>query len=355
MRLKLRSVRSDISIVHHLSSRGCFATCGRTVMRADSPESEWRPVTSFPGSWPADFVAHGRLPRRLLRSDKCNVHPTRSGALLGIRGGFTYSLDPDGRQPPRRLFAINGDCVMNRAIAEDDDGSLYFGEYFMNPQRVAARIWKLSADLAQHEVVQHVAAPRARHIHAVHRDPYLEERLWVTMGDFEGECFLGFTDDRFENVEYLGDGGQNWRTVGMLFEPDRIGWLTDTHIEQNRVVTMDRDTQQIELHGTRTASSWYAATTTDGLRLFTTTVEPGPGIQTQAVHLVGSPNSIDWQELVSFQKDRYPMRGFGFGSLSLPSGEFSSSSFWISGEGVTGLDGCSALCAIEPGLEEASR
>ena len=45
------------------------------------------------------------------------------------------------------------------------------------------------------------------------------------------------------------------------------------------------------------------------------------------------------------------MRGFGFGALSLPSGEFSSEDFWLSGEGVTGLDGCSARCAIVSGSD----
>ena len=43
------------------------------------------------------------------------------------------------------------------------------------------------------------------------------------------------------------------------------------------------------------------------------------------------------------------MRGFGFGSLSLPAGQLDSGGFWLSGEGLIGLDGRSILCRIEQG------
>ena len=64
------------------------------------------------------------------------------------------------------------------------------------------------------------------------------------------------------------------------------------------------------------------------------------------VRLLASEEGLEWEPVISFRKDPYPMTGFGFGSISLPSGEFSSESFWISGEGVRGLDGQAQICGL---------
>ena len=115
------SFTTAAGVIHHVGPRGCFATRGRHVWRADTATSPWRSVTRFPFDAKVDLAALGRLPTRLLRADKCNVHPTRSGALLGIRGGRAFRLDPDGVRAAEPLFEIEGDCVMSRAIAEDSD------------------------------------------------------------------------------------------------------------------------------------------------------------------------------------------------------------------------------------------
>ncbi len=346
MQLRMGRARSDLTIVHYSDENGTWASRGRSILYASAHDGPWRVVTRFPAVLPQDLLAVQRLPRRWLRSDKCNVHPTRTGRLLGLRGGSVYRLDPDSAPAP--LARIEGDCVMNRAMAEDEDGNIYFGEYFMNGSRIPVRVWRVDPELQRCECVYRFDEPRARHVHAIHADPYRPSRLWITMGDFEDECYLAYTDDRFASMEFLGDGSQIWRSVGLIFERDRIHWLTDTHIEQNRIVSMDRATQQISLHGERSASSWYSARTEEGIYLATTTVEPGPGIQTDRAHLLASHDAVEWSEVATFEKDIFPMRwGFGFGSLSLPAGRLSARGFWLSGEGVKGLDCKSVFCSLE--------
>jgi hypothetical protein len=177
--------------------------------------------------------------------------------------------------------------------------------------------------------------------------------LWVTTGDFENECFFFYSDDGFRTLERVGDGGQTFRAVSLLFEPEQIVWLTDSHLEPNRVVSMDRRSGEVRVHGELPSSTWYTARTSDGALLATTTVEPGPAIRTRRAHLLLSENALDWTEALSFAKDRFPMRFFKFGSLALPAGRFSSKAFWVSGEGLRGLDGASWLCALENAAEEA--
>jgi hypothetical protein len=344
-RIEVGRRAARVAIVHHVDARGCWATRGREVLHAKDVEADWCVVARFPGRGPLEWMARARLPSRALRLDRCNVYPTRTGDLLGIRKGVVWRLR-DGDADP--LFRIQGDCLMNRALAEDADGAIYFGEYFMNPRREPVRIWRLEPDLSHFEVVHAFDQPRCRHVHGLHADPQRPGRIWITMGDFEGECFLGWTDDGFRTVDLLGDGSQTFRMVGLLCQEDRLCWLTDSHIAPNRVVTLDRSTGRTELHGSVTSSSWYAARTTDGVYLATTTVEPGPEVHTSKCFLLASDDGVTWQEVASFAKDRWPMRFFKFGSLSLPSGAFSSRAFWLSGEGVEGLDGESILCCLLP-------
>ena len=335
-----------VSNVHHMDERGVWATRGRDILFRAPEDADWRRIGRFPLALPQDLASPSRHARRVLRLERSNVFPTRGGRVFGLRGGRAYRIE-DGRAEP--LFTIRGDCVMNRAIAESEDGDLYFGEYFMNPGRVPVRIWRVSADLERFEVAAELDSPRVRHVHAVHVDPFRPGRLWVTNGDFEGECHIAYSDDGFRTIEWLGDGTQTWRTVGLIFQEERICWMTDTHLEQNRVVTMDRESGALAFHGERDASTWYQAETTDGRYLATSCVEPGPGIQTRDCRLMVSENATDWTTVARYPKDALPFRFFGFGFLSLPSGRFSSEDFWLSGGGVVGLDDVARRCRVAAG------
>lgn len=344
--LQLRAGEADrrLSTVHHMDERGAWATHGRRVLFRPAGDDAWKELARFPAALPQDLAGVSRLAGRVLRLGRCNIYPTRSGEVLAIRDSRVFRLDDTDFTP---LCEIRGDCVMSRAIAETAEGELYFGEYFMNPSRVPVRIWRVDPGLARAEVACELEAPRVRHVHAVHVDPFQPSRLWVTAGDFEDECYIGYSDDRFRTTEWIGDGTQTWRTVGLLFQQDRICWMTDSHLEQNRIVSMDRSSHEITLHGERDASSWYQAETTDGLYLATSCVEPGPGIQTRHCRLMASENATEWTTLARFEKDWLPFPLFGFGFLSLPSGRFSSRDFWLSGGGVSGLDDASQPCSIE--------
>ena len=67
--------------------------------------------------------------------------------------------------------------------------------------------------------------------------------------------------------------------------------------------------------------------------------QPDTGILTRQACLLSSLDGRTFEVAASFDKDAWPMPWFKFGSLSLPSGHYSSKRFWLSGEGVRGLDG----------------
>ena len=345
-KLVFRGAPRRWTMVHHEDERGTWATRGRQVLHADPEGGSWREIARFPFGGYRELGARPRLASRLLRAEKCNVFPTRAGKLLGIRGGVVYRVEEGGMVP---LFQVQGNCIMNRSIAETEDGELYFGEYFMNPQNRAIRVWRVDRELTRGEVAYRFEKPKLRHVHAIYVDPHRPGRLWLTTGDFAGQCWLAYTDDRFRTLELLGDGGQMWRAVGLVFQPERICWLTDSELETNRAVAYDRASRRISLHGTRPAASWYVAELSDGGYLATTAVEPGPSVRASSCHLLHSRDGLAWSEVGAFPKDVWPMPWFGSGSLSLPSGRFSSAGFWISGEGVRGLEGISRRAALVEG------
>jgi len=331
-----------LEVVHHHDERGVWATRGRRILFRP-PQGDWREIARFPSRGPRDWPIALRPASRLLRGDRCSVFPARKGGLLGMRGGVVYRFD-EGR--PVRLFEIRGHCVMHRAIAEASDGSLLFGEYVMNWGHEPVRIFRVAPDLDDFEVVYTFRSPHVFHVHSVHADPFEPGRVWVCTGDYAGQCFLVEADERFETVRFRGDGTQLWRMVGLLFQRDRLCWATDSHLETNHVVTMDRASGEIALHGERDASTWFTAETADGLYLATTGVEPGPAIRTRESRLLVSRDGVAWHRVGGFEKDFWPMPAFGLGVLRLPSGRYASSSFWLNGDALEGLDGAPRHCSL---------
>ena len=176
----------------------------------------------------------------------------------------------------RPLFQINGDSVLHRSFAEDAAGNVYFGEYFMNPERVPVKIWRVSPDLESWEVACEL--PGVRHVHGIYADPYAPGTLWAAVGDFKGECYLMRSEDGFRSLQMYGDGSQIWRAVSLFFTEKTVNWLTDSNLELNHACRMDRADGKLEIGQEIDCSAWYGCTTREGLHVAFTTVEQGPGI-----------------------------------------------------------------------------
>lgn len=345
-RFKILARNSALTIIHHVFCDGTlWATSGRTVLC--SLGAGWQPVTRFPFAAPRDFFGWSRPTARAMRADKCNLFVNRAGRVLGIRSGWVYALADQNLQ---RLFPIQGDCVLHGGICEDDDGWSYFGEYFMNPERKPVRIWRVDETLSRWETAHEFPAGKIRHVHGVYRDPYDSSALWCTVGDYAGECFLVRTRDRFQTLDWFGDGKQLWRAVHLFFTPEHVCWLTDSNLEPNHACRMSRRDGWLETGQALDCSGWYGTTTREGLHVAFTTVERGPAIRRKESSVLVSRDAFRWEEVFSFKKDFYrPMQVFKYGVISCPAGMMSADDLWISGEGLVGLDGASLRVSITEG------
>lgn len=330
-----------ITIIHQRCDNGdLLATAKRTILQRKA--GAWQATAEFPRCYPRDLFGFSRPTARAMRADKCNLYANQHGKLLGIRGGWAYAIEGG---TVTRLFEIQGDCVLHRAISEDGAGNIYFGEYFMNPERRAVCIWRVAPDLKSWEAAAEL--PGIRHVHGIYPDPFNPATFWVTVGDFAGECYLLRTRDHFRTMERFGDGSQTWRAVNLFFTADSVNWLTDSNLETNHACRMTRRNGKLEIGQEIDCSAWYGGTTHEGLHVAFTTVEKGPAIRSNESAVLVSADAFHWQKIFSFKKDFWkPVKVFKYGVIALPSGELSLEEVYLSGEGLVGLDGCSLKAAI---------
>ena len=344
MDFKITEKIPNATIIHHIDGDGgVWATSGRRIIFRK--HDDWQRIASFPFTYPRDLFAFSRPTARAMRSDKCNIFVNRIGKVVGIRTGRVFLIEDERATP---LFAIQGDCVLHRSISEDLGGNIYFGEYFMNPGRRPVRIWRVSPDLTRWEVAHEFGD--IRHVHGVYRDPFDEQAFWVTVGDFKGECHILKTDNNFNSFTSFGDGSQIWRAVQLYFTEDHINWLTDSNLEQNHACRMKRKTGELEIGQTLDASAWYGCTTLEGVSIAFSTIERGPAIQSDESSILISTDAFHWKKVFAFKKDFWkPVQVFKYGVISCPSGMLSLDNLYLSGEGLTDLDGTSIKARLSWG------
>jgi len=330
----------DVAIVHHVGDDGVvYGTRGREILRREASGAPWHRIARLPARIPRDWLGFSRPTARLFRTDRANVYVNRTGTLVALRGGHFFVLEGDELRSTGR-FA--GDCVLHGGIAEDDDGGLYFGEYFMNTRGLPLHVFRAGPDGRRLEVVHRFDGGDLFHVHGVYRDPFERETLWLTAGDEAGECHLYRTEDRFGRLERFGDGGQLWRAVALLFTESHVCWLTDSPLEANYACRLSRRSGEVEVGQPIECPSWYATTTREGLHVAFTTVEPGPGVRSTRSAVLVSPDAFAWTEVAAWAKDAWmPYRAFKHGVITCPSGRQPAADFYLSGEALRGLDGVS--------------
>ncbi len=336
----------NISKIQHVEEDGCvWGSSGRNIYKKEKGE-DWVYYSQFPFNFPKDLFIFSRLASRALRLNKSNIFVNSSKKVIGIQGAKVYDLSMG--KPANILFEIQGDSVLHGSFTEDDEGWTYFGEYFRNPERGPVKVWRISPDLSEWEIAFQFPAASIRHIHGVFKDPFDTDALWLAVGDFEDECYLYKTTDRFKTVERYGDGTQIWRAVKLFFTEKFISWITDSNISQNYACRMERETGELERGQKIEAPGWYGTQSIEGDFLTFTTVEPGDGVFTNSSSILYSQDAFHWEKIHSFKKDIWrPMKVFKYGVVFCPSGKMQSDEIYLSGEALTGFDGKSIQIKVQ--------
>ena len=294
-----------------------------------------------------DYFGKFRLVRRLLRLDKCNVFPVCEEFIkfIVIRQGIVYLFDRLLGTFDAKLKLKNCRNVLHNSICLTPGGTLIFGEYGANlecgpvPLHISkngGETW-LTVDLFGPDEI--------KHIHCVTYDKY-NDNVWVTTGDYDGQCKILICDESLNIIEILGDGSQYWRTCGVFFERESVYWFMDSPLIQSHLIKYDRKTKEIEKCYPTDGPVWYAKRLSDGVFVAGVTVEPGASVQTKCAQLIASNDLIDWKVIAEFPKDVWSMKYFKYGVLCFSEGQQSSDSFCVFGEALVGFDGIGGKFSI---------
>jgi hypothetical protein len=135
---------------------------------------------------------------------------------------------------------INNCKILNNGPALNDNGDVYFGEYFLNNRRdKPVHIYKFSATEKKLEIVYVFPVGTIRHIHGIYKDPYTGY-FYITTGDKGHECSILYTRDLFNTFHTLGTGDETWRTVSILFSKNHIYYGMDAEFIPNKIFCIDR-------------------------------------------------------------------------------------------------------------------
>src|SRR5262249_22724453 len=155
-----------------------------------------------------------RPAQRLLRFLFYNVLRIEDGAVF-VTFDKQAGIHEEGRF--HLLEGLVKPCrVLRGACALDRNGTVYFGEYLLNPERGPVLVYRRERGTRRVEVVHPFPAGSVRHVHGIYHDPYTGS-LWCVTGDGASECRMLRTRDGFATLEEIGAGDETWRCVSLLF------------------------------------------------------------------------------------------------------------------------------------------
>ncbi len=316
---------------------------GYRLYRFDKTDKQWRFYGKISDRKFA-FVSRFRMLSRLLRAEVPFFKTLKNGQPVCIAKSGIFKLNKDTRVFEKCFNIERGSRPLN--ICEDNEGNIFFGEYFHNPDRESVNIF-MSVDNGDHwEIVYSFPEKSIRHIHGLHFDEFTNS-IWVTTGDLEGECIIGNTKDKFRTFEIVFRGGQEYRACNLLFYKDKILYGTDSETAENHLKQIDRNTREVTVLADLQGSVINAVKVGDKSFL-STTVEPSEINKDQNSYIWIYDDSSGRASVVAkYQKDRWDHIYFQFGLCRFP--EYVSgvdTHLYYSGTALKKIDGNSVSIDI---------
>jgi hypothetical protein len=300
-----------------------YASRGHKLLRArvqaDTPVLNWEQVGFARPPWWRKLTCSSRPTTRLFRDGFHALAILRSGELVAAVPNAIVTLFP-GEQEFRTTHRVAlGTRPLHFAVTPA--GRIFWGEYFDNRRRAEVHIY-VSTDRGAHWDIAHTFPANAiRHVHNIVYDQW-EDCLWVLTGDNGAECRIIRASCDFRHVETVLSGSQQTRCVALIPAPDGVYFSSDTPLERNYIYHLDRRGNLRRL--SELSSSSICGCRVGDTVFFSTMVEPSRTNPDQNVRIYGSPDGIYFKELLSWQKDSWPMKLFQYGNAFLPDGNNTS-------------------------------
>jgi hypothetical protein len=287
------------------------------LFESDVLRPPFRRLGAFPAPVWQRTASLLRPAQRALRFMYWNVLPLQDGSIFLT---FAKSIGVYRNGGITALAGLVRPCrILRRGAALAADGSVYFGEYLLNPNRGAMRVYRYTPGDDRVEIAHVFPAAAVRHIHGIFADPY-EGGLWCLSGDVGAECRIMRTMDGFRTIDVVGSGDETWRSVSMLFLPTAIYYAMDAEFTQNYIYRLDRRSGERTRLAAVDGPVYYSHAAGDDY-YFAVTAELCPSQKGRTAELWRVRNETGLCERVlTLEKDRYSVKYFMPGTIDFPRG-----------------------------------
>ena len=301
------------------SGSGLYASRGYKLLRAriENPTDNltWLQVANFHPAWYRRLSVTNRLTARLLRDGFHALAVLPSGGIVAAVPGAIITLRPNENEFRITHRITRGTRPLH--ISAVPNGNIYWGEYFDNPNRDEVHIYASADAGATWSAVYTFPKGAIRHVHNIVHDPW-QNCLWILTGDYGDECRILRSPIDLSEIETILQGNQQARAVALVVTEAGLYFSSDTPLEQNFIYHLNREGALSQL-APITSSSIYGCRAADRI-FFSTMVEPSAVNTDRHVHIYGGGAKEDWRLLLSWKKDRWPLRYFQYGNAFLPDG-----------------------------------
>lgn len=316
-----------------------YLSRGYAIYHSDDAGLSWSRTTAMPVSWKRMSGRYLRLAARLLRFEVRSLAALpQDGLVAANREWVFHGQSGDAMMQPSQVEEGGQPAMTPNTITVAPDDLVVWGEYnpktgHGNPVRIYA-----SDDRGRHyHIVQTIPGGSVMHVHSIFFDS-ARDHYWVFTGDYDQEPGIGILSRDLRHFDWFVKGEQRYRLCEVFDFGKRFVYATDTPLEQNYVLSLDKDTGEteriMEVEGSCISACQFGA-----FRAFSTTVEPSSFSQSKHSSLWISRDGDHWTELLSAEKDSWHPIFFQFGSLTLPRGRSEDDAIFFSGQAVRGYDG----------------
>ena len=282
------------------------------------------------------------LTRRLLRAEITGLYTLNNGNRVAIAKKGLFLQKKDSASFIKCFSLPHGSKPLNLCITPS--GNIYLGEYFQNKTKRAVNIFISTDNALSWHIAYTFKVGEINHIHGLFHDPYTD-RIWVTTGDRNNECIIGYTADEFSSFKEVFRGGQEYRTCQLFFYRDFIVFGTDSQYEHNVLKCFDRESLEI-LELQKVQGSIIKGGQVGNIAFISTTVEPSKVNKDRYAHLWVTKDGFHWEERLKAKKDCWPSL-FQYGTFVFPVYETESIvNLYFSGRALRAFDGKTSYIAL---------
>jgi len=329
-------------LVHCVNPSEIQASSGYTFYKSTDNGTTFAKNGDLKVSSLTKMLGKSRLLTRALRLGIRDMRKLKSGTILVIADRKIFRFDGDDFKPVYSFRKSVG--PLREGWCEDEEGTCYLTEYFLNNKRDSpVNMLKSEDDGQSWDLVK--SFHRIRHIHCVQSDPF-SRLIWMGTGDRDQESSISFSEDQGKTWISIRSGDQMFRVVSLLFTRDNVYWGSDAPTRQNYIYRYARKSGNIERLVAVNAPVHYSMLLKNGAMLFATTAEGNSEGKSAAwdnkARIWTSDNGTNWTDVISWEKDIYPYI-LGLGRIYFPHGQ-SSDTLYFTTEALKRVDN-TTFCA----------